>query len=145
MSMNLKTSIRIDLDDRKMELESKRRNSNMQEQDLSVKVTRMIQKQKSNEQTYKRLSSTLEVKKPTYAQVKIEATKNDTLYNKLKTTFAAKVSLFSYKLYMNAIRTCLSLSKTILKQKTIFFVTHVFGYTLYFLLLYFCCTCDLLI
>ena len=64
----------------------------MQEQDLGVRVTRTVQTQKSNKIAFKRLSTTLQEKKPTYSDVKIEATKHDTLYNKLKTTFAAKVS-----------------------------------------------------
>jgi len=79
-----------ELDDRKFELESKRRNSTIQEQDLGVRVTRTVQIQKSNKITFKRLSTTLEAKRPTYSDVKVEATKHDTLYNKLKTTFAAK-------------------------------------------------------
>ena len=79
------------MDDRKFELESKRRNSTIQEQDLGVRVTRTVQIQKSNKITFKRLSTTLEAKRPTYSDVKVEATKHDTLYNKLKTTFAAKV------------------------------------------------------
>ena len=63
----------------------------MQEQDLGVRVTRTVQTSKSNRITFKRVSTTLEVKKPTYNEVKNEAFKHDTLYNKLKTNYAAKV------------------------------------------------------
>jgi len=45
---------------------------------------------KKNRITFKRVSTTLEVKKPTYNEVKNEAFKHDTLYNKLKTNYAAK-------------------------------------------------------
>ena len=77
--------LKIELEEKKYELESKRRNSKMQEQDLGVRVTRTIQTNKSNKITFKRFSTTLEVKKPTYNEVKNEAFKHDTLYNKLKT------------------------------------------------------------
>ena len=63
----------------------------MQEQDLGIRVTRTVQTNKSNKITFKRFSTTLEVKKPTYNEVKNEAFKHDTLYNKLKTNYAAKV------------------------------------------------------
>ena len=63
----------------------------MQEQDLGVRVTRTVQTSKANRITFKRVSTTLEVKKPTYNEVKNEAFKHDTLYNKLKTNYAAKV------------------------------------------------------
>merc|ERR1712131_543802 len=69
-------------EDKKYELESKRRNSRMQEQDLGVRVTRTVQTSKSNRITFKRVSTTHEVKN--------EAFKHDTLYNKLKTNYAAK-------------------------------------------------------
>lgn len=83
--------LKIELEEKKYELESKRRNSKMQEQDLGIRVTRTVQTNKSNKITFKRFSTTLEVKKPTYNEVKNEAFKHDTLYNKLKTNYAAKV------------------------------------------------------
>merc|ERR1712147_16882 len=70
--------LRIELEEKKYEVEEKRRHSSMQEQDLGVRVTRTVQSHKCNKTTFKRLSTTLTAKKPTYSEVKNEAFKNDT-------------------------------------------------------------------
>ena len=64
----------------------------MLEQNLSLQVTRMNLKKKNNELKWATFMKTLEVKNPVYADVKIQAFENDTIYNKLKAHYASKVS-----------------------------------------------------
>ena len=64
----------------------------MAEQNLSLQVTRMNLTKKNNELKWANFITTLEIKNPIYADVKIVAFENDTVYDNLKAVYALKVS-----------------------------------------------------
>ena len=64
----------------------------MAEQNLSLQVTRMNLTKKNNELKWANFITTLEIKNPIYADVKIVAFENDTVYHNLKAVYALKVS-----------------------------------------------------
>merc|ERR1719476_125221 len=82
--------LKIQVADIKFELESKKRKSGMMEQNLSLQVTRMNLKKKNNELKWATFKKNLEIKNPVYANVKIEAFENDTVYEALKSLYAGK-------------------------------------------------------
>ena len=69
-----------------------KRKSGMAEQNLSLQVTRMNLTKKNNELKWANFITTLEIKNPIYADVKIVAFENDTVYHNLKAVYALKVS-----------------------------------------------------
>ena len=74
------------------ELIAVKRKSGMAEQNLSLQVTRMNLTKKNNELKWANFMKSLEIKNPIYADVKIVAFENDTVYNNLKACYASKVS-----------------------------------------------------
>ena len=84
--------LKIQLSDTKVELISVKRKSGMAEQNLSLQVTRMNLTKKNNELKWANFITTLEIKNPIYADVKIVAFENDTVYHNLKAVYALKVS-----------------------------------------------------
>merc|ERR1711990_131637 len=82
--------LKIQLSDTKVELISVKRKSGMAEQNLSLQVTRMNLTKKNNELKWANFITTLEIKNPIYADVKIVAFENDTVYHNLKAVYALK-------------------------------------------------------
>ena len=90
---NDNAKLQAQLSETKIELESKGKNFDMMEEDLSLQITKMNLNKKNNELEIKEFMKTLEIKNPIYEIVKTEAMEKDTIYNKLKSYYAAKVSL----------------------------------------------------
>ena len=89
---NDNAKLKAQLSEMKIELESKGENFDMMEEDLLLQITKMNLNKKNNELEIAELMKTLEIKDPIYAIVKTEAMEKDTIYNKLKSYYAAKVS-----------------------------------------------------
>ena len=84
--------LRIQSSNIKAELIAVKRQSGMAEQNLSLQVTRMNLTKKNNELKWANFMKTLEIKNPIYADVKMVAFENDTVYHNLKAHYGAKVS-----------------------------------------------------
>ena len=84
--------LKIQLSDTRAELTAVKRQSGMAEQNLSLQVTRMNLTKKNNELKWANFMKNLEIKNPIYADVKIVAFENDTVYHNLKALYATKVS-----------------------------------------------------
>ena len=84
--------LQAQLSETKIELESKAQHFDLIEEDLSLQITKMNLSKKNNELEIAEFMKTLEIKNPIYAIVKTEAMEKDTIYNKLKSYYATKVS-----------------------------------------------------
>ena len=90
---NDNAKLQAQLSETKIELESKGKNFDMMEEDLLLKITKMNLNKKNNDLEIAEFMKTLEIKNPIYEIVKTEAMEKDTIYNKLKSYYAANVSL----------------------------------------------------
>ena len=89
---NDNAKLQAQLSEMKIELESKGKNFDTMEKDLSLQIMNMNLNKKNNELEIAELMKSLEIKNPIYEIVKTEAMEKDTIYNKLKSHYAAKVS-----------------------------------------------------